>query len=63
MQYVAVAGNKGYVFFGTAPADTTTSFQLVNGQSLNCAIGGGGVATDAVQVTGTGTDIFVVSNQ
>lgn len=63
IQYIAVAGTKGYVFFGSAPADTTTSFQLTNGQSLNCAIGGLGVATDAVQVTGTATDIFVVSTQ
>lgn len=63
IQYIAVAGSKGYVFFGSAPADTTTSFQLTNGQSINCAIGGIAVATDAVQVTGTGTDIFVVSNQ
>ena len=64
VQYIAVAGTKGYVFFGTVtPSDTTTSFQLTNGQSLNCAVGGSAVATDAVQVTGTATDIFVVSNQ
>lgn len=63
IQYVSVAGSKGYVFLGSAPADTTTSFQLTNGQSLNCAIGGVSVATDAIQVTGTATDIFVVSNQ
>lgn len=63
IQYVAVAGSKGFVFFGAPPADTTTSFQLTNGQSINCTIGGAGVATDAVQVTATGTDIFVVSNQ
>lgn len=63
VQYIGVAGTKGYVFFGTSPADTTTSFQLSNGQALNCAIGGTAVATDAIQVTGTGTDIFIVSNQ
>lgn len=63
IQYIAVAGTKGFVFFGTSPSDTTTSFQLTNGQSINCAIGGLMVATDAVQVTGTATDIFVVSNQ
>lgn len=63
IQYVAVAGSKGFVFFGASPADTTTSFQLTNGQSITCAIGGVVVATDAVQVTGTGTDIFIVSNQ
>lgn len=62
IQYIAVAGAKGFVFFGAAPADTTTSFQLTNGQTINC--GADGVTlTDAVQVTGTGTDIFVVSSQ
>lgn len=63
IQYIAIAGTKGFVFFGASPADTTTSFQLTNGQSITCAIGGTAVATDAVQVTGTGTDIFIVSNQ
>lgn len=63
IQYIAVAGTKGYVFFGSSPADTTTSFQLTNGQTISCAVGGVVVATDAVQVTGTGTDIFIVSNQ
>lgn len=63
IQYIAVVGTKGFVFFGASPADTTTSFQLTNGQSINCALGGTGVATDAVQVTATGTDIFIVSNQ
>lgn len=62
IQYIAVAGTKGFVFFGSAPADTTTSFQLTNGQSINCN-GPGVTATDAVQVTATATDIFVVSNQ
>ena len=64
IHYVAVVGTKGYVYFGTAaPADTTTSFQLTNGQSISCALGGDGVAIDAIQVTATGTDIFIVSNQ
>lgn len=63
IQYIAVAGTKGYVFFGSTPADTTTSFQLTSGQALNCAIGGTAVATDAIQVTATQNDIFVVSNQ
>lgn len=62
IQYVAVAGTKGYVFFGSAPADTTTSFQLTNGQAINCQTPGV-TLTDAVQLTGTGTDIFVVTNQ
>lgn len=63
VQYIAVAGTKGFVFLGAAPPDTTTSFQLTNGQSLNCAVGGLGVATDAINVTATATDIFIVSNQ
>jgi hypothetical protein len=62
IQYIAVAGIKGYVFFGSAPGDTTTSFQLTNGQSINCQTPGV-TLTDAVQVTATATDIFVVSNQ
>lgn len=63
LQYIAVAGTKGFVFFGASPSDTTSSFQLTNGQSINCAVGGQAVATDAIQVTGTATDIFIVSNQ
>lgn len=62
IQYIAVVGTKGYVFFGSAPADTTTSFQLTNGQAISCNAAGV-TLTDAVQVTATGTDIFVVSNQ
>lgn len=63
IQYVAVAGTKGYVYFGSAPADTTTSFQLTNGQSLSCAVGGVAVATDIITITATQNDIFIVSNQ
>jgi len=62
IQYIAVGGTKGFVFFGSAPADTTTSFQLANGQTASCNAPGV-TLTDAVQVTGTGTDIFVVTNQ
>lgn len=63
LQYIAVAGTIGYVFFGATPADTTTSWQLTSGQSINCAVGGVVVATDAIQVTGTATDKFIISNQ
>lgn len=65
IQYVAVAGTKGYVFFGSAaPSDTTTSLQLTNGQTITCRIGGlDGVAVDAIYVTGTATDIFIVNSQ
>lgn len=64
IQYIAVAGSKGFVFFGSStPGSTATSFQLGDKQALNCAVGGLGVATDQVLVTGTATDIFIVSNQ
>lgn len=52
----------GYVFFGSVPADTTTSFQLQPGQPISCS-GGSVLLTDAVQITGTAGDIFVVANQ
>lgn len=55
--------NTVYVFFGSAPADTTTSFQLATKQGISCAVGGLGVATDAIQVTGTANDVVVVSSQ
>jgi hypothetical protein len=62
IQYIAVAGTKGFIFAGSAPGDTTTSFQLTNGQTFNCQTPGLTI-TDAIQVTGTATDIFVVSSQ
>ena len=56
--------NTAFVFFGSAtPADTTTSFRLAQNQSLNCAIGGGAVATDQILVTGTANDVLIVSSQ
>ena len=59
-QYVAVAGAKGYVFFGSAaPADTTTSFQLTGGQPFNCS-SALFAQRKGVWVTATGTDIFIV---
>ena len=63
VQYLTGGGFFGYVFLGTSPADTTTSFELANGQTLNCNVGGLGVATDAVNVTGTTGDVFIVSSQ
>ena len=63
IQYIAVAGTVGYVYFGSDPSDNTTSFQLVNGQTISCATATGGVLSDRVTVTGTGTDIFVVGTQ
>lgn len=55
--------NTGFVFFGAAPADTTTSFKLAPGQPISCSVGGLAVATDAVQITGTSGDVFVISSQ
>jgi hypothetical protein len=56
------ASHTGYVFFGAAPADTTTSWQLGPGQSLNCNVGSV-VLTDAIQLTSSNnSDIFVVNS-
>lgn len=63
IQYIAVAGTKGFVIFaGSAPGDTTTSFQLGNGDSVNCQTPGMTIP-DAIQVTATIGDIFVVTQQ
>lgn len=63
VQYVTVAGTKGFVFFGAAPGSTATSFQLANGQSISCQ-SASVIASDAVQVTANGIgDIFIVSTQ
>lgn len=55
--------NAAYVFFGTAPADTTTSFKLTTGQALACAVGGIATLGTAINVTGTAGDVLVVSSQ
>lgn len=56
------ASHTGYVFFGAAPADTTTSWQLGPGQSLNCNVGSE-VLTDAIQLTSSNnSDVFVVNS-
>lgn len=61
IQFITSA-HTGFVFFGAAPADTTTSFQLSAGQSLNCNIGDG-VLTDAIQLTSSNnSDVFVVNS-
>lgn len=53
-----------YVFFGSStPADLTTSIQLSAGQAVICSTGTGGVATDAILITGTANDVAVVSSQ
>lgn len=55
--------HTAYVFFGAAPADTTTSFQLSAGQGISCAVGGIATLGTAVNVTGTAGDVIVVSSQ
>jgi len=52
------------IFQNTTPADTTTAFKLTGGQTVNCAVGGGGaILTDQILVTGTAGDVFVVTVQ
>jgi hypothetical protein len=56
--------NTGYVFFGNAAnATIATSIQLKAQQAVSCANVDATVITDAVQVTGTATDTFVVYQQ
>jgi hypothetical protein len=61
IQFITAA-HTGYVFFGAAPGDTTTSFQLSPGQTLNCNTGPT-VLTDAIQLTSSNnSDVFVVNS-
>lgn len=62
--------NKGanamYVFFGLlADATLTKSYILdsTHGLAINCATTGGGVAQDAIQITGTSGDSFAASQE
>ncbi len=56
------ASHTGFVFFGAAPGDTTTSWQLGPGQTLNCNVGDQ-VLTDAIQLTSSNnSDVFVVNS-
>lgn len=53
-----------YVYIGAvAPADNTTSFNLAAGDAISCATMTGGVITDAILITGTSTQVAVVSTQ
>lgn len=55
--------NVMLVFFGTiGSASLTNSFKLAAGQAMSCNVGNV-VLTDAVNVTGTATGAFVISNQ
>lgn len=60
--------NKGsntmYVYFGAIGSATTPlGLELSNKASVSCASFSGIVATDAVNVTGTSGDLFVVTSQ
>lgn len=62
VQYLG--SNTGFVFFGTtATASTPASFQLSKGQSISCSNPNTSVLTDAVQISGTSGDQFVVTAQ
>jgi hypothetical protein len=56
--------NTGYVYFGLiTSASTADSIQLSAKQSVSCANTNSTTATDAVNVTGTSGDTFVVLQQ
>jgi hypothetical protein len=56
-------GAAAFVYFGAAaPADTTTSFNLIAGQIITCNAGPLAVASDNVWVTATTADVFVVAS-
>lgn len=62
--------NTMWVFFGPlASATKATSFQLVppgvgvQGGSIGCNTGGGGVLQDQVSITGTATEAFTANRQ
>lgn len=55
-----------WVFFGPIGSATkATAFQLdaTHGEAISCAVGGLGVLTDQVSITGTSTDAYVANFQ
>ena len=50
-----------YVFFGSSPS-VGTAYQLAVGQTIMCAAGSI-VLSDAIQITGTAGDAFVLTSQ
>ena len=53
-----------YVYFGAiASATTSNAYQLSPGQPISCATYSGGVLQDAVSITGTAGDGYVVTSQ
>lgn len=56
--------NTMWVFFGAiAGATKAKSVVLAAGQSVACAVGGIGVLTDQISITGTATGVFFASVQ
>lgn len=56
--------NTMWIFFGPiGSATAVTSFQLLPGTPVSCAVGGLGVLTDQVSITGTATDAFTANFQ
>lgn len=53
-----------YVYFGSiANATTSNSFQIQPGQTISCALLNNAVLLDAVNVTGTAGDGYIITNQ
>lgn len=53
-----------YVYYGTiGSATTSNAFQINPGQTISCATTNGLVLTDAVNITGTAGDGYIVTNQ
>ena len=53
-----------YVYFGAiASATTSNAFQISPGQTISCASVYGVIAQDAVNITGTAGDGYVVTSQ
>jgi len=53
-----------WVYFGAIGSATeATAIQLAAGQPVSCAVGGIGVATDQISITGTAGDTFFASTQ
>lgn len=56
--------NSMWVFFGAIGSATKAhSIVLAAGQALSCAVGGLGVLTDQISITGTSTGVFFAAVQ
>lgn len=56
--------NTQFVYFGTlANATLSNSFRVSPGQTISCAVANGIALTDAVNITGTAGDGYVMASQ